>query len=101
ELVMLNDVVEHALSFCEHVLDSSKAVVERDLGSGLAPIRAVRDQMLQVLINLVTNASDSLSKRGGHIRIRTWAGTDATVALAISDDGEGIKDDDRPHVFEP
>ncbi len=101
EEIVLNDVIEHALSFCEHVLDEHGAGVERDYAQGLPPIHAVRDQLLQVVINLVTNAAHAVRNGEGKIRVRTWTGGDATVSFAVTDNGTGIKDEDRSHVFEP
>jgi PAS domain S-box-containing protein len=101
EEVSLNEVVEQGLSFCEHIVEDSRAHLDRDLHRGLPPIQAIRDQLLQVVINLVTNAAHALGEGGGQIRVRTWPSGDATVSMAVSDTGAGIKDEDRPHIFEP
>ncbi|MDX2021288.1 MAG: ATP-binding protein [Deltaproteobacteria bacterium] len=97
----LNDVVKHALSFCEHVLDEAKAHVETDLHPELPMLTAIRDQILQVAINLITNAAQALPAGGGQVRVRTWRRGNAAVGVAVSDTGRGIKDADRPHLFEP
>jgi PAS domain S-box-containing protein len=101
EKVSLNEVVEQGLSFCEHILGDAQADLERDLNRSLPPIQAIRDQLLQVVINLVTNAAHALGERGGLVRVRTYSSSDATVSMAVSDTGAGIKDEDRPHIFEP
>jgi PAS domain S-box-containing protein len=101
EKVSLNEVVEQGLSFCEHILSDAQARLERDLNRSLPAIQAIRDQLLQVVINLVTNAAHALGERGGQVRVRTYSTADATVSMAVSDTGTGIKDEDRPHIFEP
>jgi two-component system NtrC family sensor kinase len=101
EKVSLNEVVEQGLSFCEHILNDARAQLETDLHRALPPIRAIRDQLLQVVINLVTNAAHALNERGGQVRVRTYSTSEATVSMAVSDTGSGIKDEDRPHIFEP
>jgi two-component system, NtrC family, sensor kinase len=101
EEVNLNDVVEHALSFCEHVLDEAKASLTRDLAPDLPRARVVRDHIMQVVTNLVSNAAQALCKEGGSITVRTFADGAAHVGLAVSDNGEGIREEDQARVFEP
>jgi two-component system NtrC family sensor kinase len=101
EEVSLNEVVEHALSFCEHVLYEAKANLERDLAPDLPRVRVVRDHIMQVVTNLVSNASQALADEGGRIVVRTFSDGSGRVGLAVSDDGEGIREEDRGRVFEP
>jgi PAS domain S-box-containing protein len=101
EEVNLNDVVEHALSFCEYVLYETKAHLVRDLAADLPPVRVVRDHIMQVVTNLVSNAAQALSEAGGSVTLRTYRGGRANVELAVSDDGDGIREVDQPRVFEP
>ncbi len=101
EPMSLNEVLDQALSFCEHVLHDAHAVVEKDFGAALPRISAIRDQVLQVTINLITNACHALEAKGGTIRVRSWLAGGATVGFAVSDTGVGIKDEDRGRVFEP
>ena len=101
EEVNLNDVVEHALSFCEPVLFEAKAALVRELAQELPPVRVVRDHIMQVVTNLVSNAAQALHAAGGSVTVRTFRGGRGTVGLAVSDNGEGIRPEDEGHVFEP
>jgi two-component system NtrC family sensor kinase len=101
EEIAINELLEQGLSFCEHVLDAAHARVERDYAANLPRVQAVRDQILQVVINLVSNAADALDPAGGTIRVRSWAAGEAMVGFAVSDAGAGIKDDDRSKIFDP
>jgi PAS domain S-box-containing protein len=101
EVVSLNDVVEHALSFCEHALYEAKATLLRELGPRLPQVHVVRDHIMQVVTNLVSNAAQALRDEGGTIVVRTFCDSSGHVGLAISDDGEGIRSEDRDSVFEP
>jgi PAS domain S-box-containing protein len=104
EEVNLNDVVEHALSFCEHVLHEAKATLARELAVDLPLVRVVRDHIMQVVTNLVSNAAQALGEVGGTITVRTFfdgVGGVGNVGLSVSDTGEGIREEDRAHVFEP
>jgi PAS domain S-box-containing protein len=101
ERLDFNEVVEHALSFCEHILEKAKATLDRDLAPTLPPVRAVRDQMMQVVTNLVTNAAQALGAKGGGIRVRTFREGEAAVGLAVTDTGSGIREEHRANIFDP
>jgi two-component system NtrC family sensor kinase len=101
EQIDFNEVVEHALSFCEHVFAQAKARLDRDLMSTLPPMRAVRDQLMQVVTNLVTNAAQALGEKGGVVRVRTFHGGENTIGLAVTDSGSGIREEHRASIFDP
>ena len=61
------------------------------LGSG--------DQLRQVFLNLVLNATEAMPE-GGTLTVRTAAGP-TVVLVEIQDTGIGIPDDVRAHLFEP
>ena len=56
-------------------------------------------QIKQVLLNLVKNAMQAMS-RGGELTVRTGAGTEA-VFVSITDTGKGIPDEKLTRIFEP
>ena len=58
-----------------------------------------RDQIIQVLTNLVANAVDAMPE-GGRLNIEV-GGDDACVRVAVSDTGHGIPEAKRSKVFEP
>jgi two-component system nitrogen regulation sensor histidine kinase NtrY len=66
----------------------------------LPRIRADRDQVVQVLTNLVQNAIDAVKDRGGEITIATAAEA-GRVTITVSDDGPGIPAEMAAHLFEP
>ena len=73
--------------------------VARELEPGLPAVLADRDQVLQVLLNLVRNALDAMPS-GGTLGLRARRAGGA-VAFSVSDTGAGIRPEDRPRVFEP
>jgi signal transduction histidine kinase len=74
--------------------------LERAVEPGLPPVRVDRDQILQVLINLVRNGEEAMASAGGTLRVaaRLDAGD---VLLEVSDTGPGIPAEDLPRVLEP
>ncbi|CUU34306.1 MAG: PAS domain-containing sensor histidine kinase [Armatimonadetes bacterium] len=64
------------------------------------PLRllASRDQMVQVLLNLLTNAI-RYNKQGGHVWVRA-AMRDGFVVVEVQDTGIGIPSSEIPRIFE-
>jgi signal transduction histidine kinase len=58
-----------------------------------------REQLVQVVLNLVLNAADAVGS-GGHVRI-TAAAAPNGVRLAVEDDGPGVAPHVRDRLFEP
>jgi CheY-like chemotaxis protein len=95
------------------VLVSKHASLEIDLGKDLPVIRANDAQIRQIVLNLVTNASDAIGDRDGMIRVTTSRVTmDKTVVtkgaaegdylhLTVSDTGRGMSRETRAKIFEP
>ena len=71
----------------------------RRLPPGLPPIRADRQQLRQVLLNLVSNAYDAMPD-GGLLVIEADQDGES-VRFTVSDTGGGIAPEARPHLFEP
>ena len=66
------------------------------------PIRvhAVEDQIRQVFINLIINASDAMAAGGGTLTLTTMRENEELV-IAIEDTGTGIAKHNLDHIFEP
>jgi signal transduction histidine kinase len=79
---------------------SKQIAVVLNYEENLPQIMAVSDQIKQVFLNLLTNAADACHKGGGIITISTWQENDR-VAVAIKDNGVGIKPAEMEHIFRP
>lgn len=62
-------------------------------------VRGVRDQILQVVLNLLLNAVEAMPE-GGEVRIE-GARKDGVVRLSVSDSGVGMDESVRRRLFEP
>jgi signal transduction histidine kinase len=71
----------------------------RRVEPGLPAVRADRDQVLQVLLNLVQNALEAMP-RGGRLELAVRR-EGAQVVFGVSDSGPGIPADLLPRIFEP
>jgi nitrogen fixation/metabolism regulation signal transduction histidine kinase len=74
--------------------------VRREIALDLPPVLADRDQILQVLLNLVRNALEAMAGTGGTLTLGARRDGDA-VALTVSDTGPGVAAEDMPRLFEP
>ncbi len=97
--VEVPDLVRTALQFCEHVLRETDARVDVGIGEGLPRLWGVRSNLLQVLVNLLTNACHAMGKPG-RIQIEAFL-AGSQVAIRVRDEGGGIPREDLPHIFEP
>jgi PAS domain S-box-containing protein len=83
---------------------SKNATLDTDLGKGLPPVRANAGQISQIVINLVTNASEAIGTRDGGIRVTTRCVTTPEgeyLKLVVSDTGEGMSPETQARVFDP
>lgn len=87
--------------------------ITEDYDPSLPPTFADPDQLMQVFLNLLKNASEAAGPGGGQIRLRTFYdhslrrlrkdGTAATLPLQVEiiDNGPGIPPDIAADIFEP
>jgi len=73
--------------------------ITRDVEPGLPPVLADRDQILQVLLNLVRNGLEAMPA-GGRLSLSARRAPGG-VAFAVTDAGPGIAAADLERIFEP
>lgn len=102
--VRLDELVGDALEICRH---EYKYVADIVLAlPPLPPVPGRHDHLLQVLINLLTNAAHAIRERfgddaRGRIGITGSLCADGRVRLDISDNGCGIPADIAHRIFDP
>lgn len=99
ETVALRDLAEDAVAFAG--LPSDGAIAWRnDVPSGLA-LMVDREQIFRVLMNLARNAIQAMAPGGNGGRIAITAERSGTsVVIEFSDNGPGLPDQAREHLFE-
>lgn len=73
--------------------------LEVDVFPDLPPVRMSREQLVQVLLNLVLNAADACGV-GGRVVVRAEPAPRG-VRLTVEDDGPGVSPEVRDQLFEP
>ena len=99
EPVELAATLEQAAAMCDPVLREANARVERRFEPA-APVWGVKSSLVQVFVNLVTNAAHALPAGGGVVTLEV-ADSGDHVAARVRDDGAGMEPEVRAHVFEP
>jgi iron only hydrogenase large subunit-like protein/nitrogen-specific signal transduction histidine kinase len=92
----LREQVDRALKTIR-IPDNIVLQVEHDLEDPVAEID--RDQIVQVLTNLITNAIAAMDK-GGTLTVQT-GGDDRRVFLRVRDTGVGIPEENLKKIYEP
>ncbi len=99
EPVDLAALMVQAARMCEPALRDVGVRMLTRFDDGVPGIRGVKASLLQVFVNLVTNAAQALS-RGGTITLGL-AAVGESVAARVSDDGRGMSPEVRNRIFEP
>ncbi|MSP67989.1 MAG: PAS domain-containing protein [Alphaproteobacteria bacterium] len=111
--VNIHQVLEHVRRLAENGFARHVRFVEI-YDPSLPPVYGNRDRLIQVFLNLIKNAAEAAPAEGAEIMLATAfqpglriaaTGTRSRVALplvvTVRDNGEGIPEDLKRHLFEP
>lgn len=100
--VSLNDVVRSAVDLVSYRFGVEEIDFELRLEAHLPPARGADVRLEQVIVNLLSNALDSLARvpPPRSLLLETWRTGDA-VAVAVTDKGPGIAPEMRSRLFHP
>lgn len=100
ETVDLNSVLDQAARYCEHAFKQSGAMFARYYGETLPAILGVKANLVQVFVNLLTNACHAMPNPGGQVSVSTRE-KDGGVEIEVSDSGAGIAAANLSRIFDP
>lgn len=98
QAIDLNQAIVEVLDSSQRRFEEHKIAVERRLAAGLPAVRASRDQMKQVFLNLIFNAVEAMPL-GGKLKVQTWK-ENGFAQIAIGDTGCGILPENLPKIFD-
>jgi len=99
EAVRVSDVAETVMSILELKAQEKGIVMERDIPEGLAPVKADRDKLSQILLNITENAI-KFTPESGKVSIGARDLHNGYVEIAVTDSGIGIPKDEIPRLGE-
>jgi signal transduction histidine kinase len=95
----VNQVLDEAVGIVRLDRRAREIEFERSLASPSPKVRGVKDQVSQVLLNLLLNAVEAMPE-GGSVRTETFQ-RNGMACVAISDSGPGMDEAVRARLFEP
>ncbi len=103
ELVDCNDAIEATLSFSGHHFKSGEVKIEKNYEKNLYLIKASKNQIQQVIVNMITNACDAMPKKGTFtITTRNVDDEEGKwIEMEFSDTGCGIAQESVKKIFDP
>jgi len=101
-LVDLSEVVRSTVALKAFDFQAAHIEIQEDYGSDLPLVIASREEIRQVVLNLVSNAEHAIRSAGrpGVIRVRTGSLEDG-ACIEVSDDGPGVPAAMTGRIFEP
>jgi signal transduction histidine kinase/DNA-binding response OmpR family regulator len=91
------DVVEQAIAATSVLAQNSKIILKADIAPDLPTIVADQGRLIQVVINLISNAIKFTRKGSVTCEVKC---TEDELRISVIDTGMGIKAEDQPKVFE-
>jgi signal transduction histidine kinase len=95
----LHSILDVALNIAKYYKRKKGKTILTKYVDNLPLLMLVRDQLVQVFLNLILNAMDA-TEEGGTIEIQT-AIVDDLLRIDVRDDGQGISAENRDRVFSP
>ncbi|MFH1625918.1 MAG: ATP-binding protein, partial [Pseudomonadota bacterium] len=99
----INDVAEKMLLLIENEAKKKTIKMSREYGKDMPPVMIDKEQIKQVLLNLLLNAVDATPENGTISLETRLLRNDYSdyVQMEVRDTGTGIPKDDLEHIFTP
>lgn len=102
KLLDVNNLIERTLQLHEHSLRRNNIEVDFRPDTSLPGVLGDANQLIQVFLNLVTNAEQAIRevRESGRLQIRQSRSGDR-ISITFQDDGVGIRPEALPRIFDP
>jgi signal transduction histidine kinase len=93
------EVINEAIAATQSLLTENAIQLDVDMPAHLPNVRADRDRMIQVIVNLLSNAAKFCDGPEPRVEVRAkWTGED--VLIAVADNGPGVPPGAEKRIFE-
>jgi signal transduction histidine kinase len=96
--VDISALLETTISTGKGLLDGRTIDMQTDIAPDLPTIRGDRQRILQILLNIMSNACKFTDE--GFVKTKAYQ-ENGNVIVSVEDTGPGIASEDQPAVFEP
>ncbi len=97
--VDLREVIDHAVTALRQLFDERRIALEVQLPELVPAIRGDRDQLIQLTINLLSNAQKFCPSDVGRVEVGLRI-ADHEVTVSVADNGPGIPLNEQEAIFE-
>jgi two-component system, NtrC family, sensor kinase len=97
----INDTVRKSLRLMQNTLDISNIETELSLDANLPLVFVDGNQIQQVLLNLIINAVQAMSRAGWLFIETKFTPGEGMLRIVVRDTGKGIPPEFLPYVFDP
>jgi signal transduction histidine kinase len=99
----INELIGDALALVGDELQKHRVSVQAETNEQLPRVKGDRVQVQQVLLNLITNAIDSMAAKDGSrvLCVRSEAHDSGGVIVSVADTGTGIGSRELERIFNP
>jgi signal transduction histidine kinase len=98
--VNIEEEVEKTIDLIYYHMRKQNIKIVRDFSPDIPHIQGDRQQLIQLFLNLLTNASDAMPE-GGILKISISLSQEKQMVIEVSDTGSGIQPDILTRIMEP
>lgn len=100
------ELIDHAVEIIEEKLKEKDISLVKKISTNLPVIMVDKEKMIEVIVNVLTNAIEAIDKNSDYKRIEFEAKAEMfesrrCVRLSIADSGIGIDLEDKDKIFDP
>jgi len=99
EILDLNEIIRTTILPLKNIYRNKGIEIVKNLSNVPFHVRGNRGKIQQVIMNLVSNASDSFDEKGGEITLETLSDA-KKVIFRVSDNGTGIPTENQNKIFD-
>jgi len=96
----IRDAINKVMILHQKIFDDQSIKTVINHANKLPKLFCRKDQITQVILNLIINAVDAMTQSGGTLTITTSSKADK-IRITIEDTGHGISKKNQEHIFEP